>query len=542
MCCTTRVAKAVRTFLVAASLLGVGSALYAVPFIPDEGDDVFELDGNLTDDAHAGIDWETADGAPNVYYYHKISDNGEGQGAQDDNTVFAMKVFDEEPISGWDWKAPNNGKTTDKDNLINGTVVLYDFNGDLILYLQADRFDNNGNAYMGAWLFKGDVHPDTSDPDGGGFIGEHQDGDLLVMANFEKGGDRVNILMYEWSGGPDSGVVVPVTAEPGHAFSNSGGESAIYPYNNYLAKKKSVPVGTYPEYTLFEGRINLSYYYRDVKHEDIPCFSSALIETRSSASLSAELKDFIMFEDFETCGLSVTKECNNSVINASGTAYNNTYDFNVTNTGFGTITLVEVNDTIDGHSYMLPSISNLVGSHTFQHTFNDVLTMHNSVQVTSDGYDTVGDTADCEPPLIERNVTVTKHCKQQLEGVDTTDGNFTVVRVDFQGQVCNTGDSKIIVTKLEDLRGASYSKTITNFTPANGELTPGQCLDYSGSYYPPEPGNTCANHINNERGDHVRATYTEVLTNTTGLEAMSDEAVCPLCEAGCPWHPPVLLQ
>ena len=47
---------------------------------------------------------------------------------------------------------------------------------------------------------------------------------------------------------------------------------------------------------------------------------------------------------------------------------------------------------------------------------------------------------------VDTNVTVTKKCKTTLEGV----GGYTVVRVDFNGTVCNSGNAKINNIYLTD--------------------------------------------------------------------------------------------
>ncbi|MGH9962219.1 MAG: hypothetical protein ACREBC_34705, partial [Pyrinomonadaceae bacterium] len=103
---------------------------------------------------------------------------------------------------------------------------------------------------------------------------------------------------------------------------------------------KQGPVGTIQTNAFFEGAINLSAF----PALSTACFSSFLAETRSSASVTATLKDFVLGQ-FDTCPeISVTKVARDDAVCAGDPV---TYDYTVNNpTGFTlNVTLVDDNET-----------------------------------------------------------------------------------------------------------------------------------------------------------------------------------------------------
>lgn len=236
---------------------------------------------------------------------------------------------------------------------------------DMIMYLQADRYANDGSAYMGAWFFRESVTP----VNGGSFEGEHKNGDLLMLANFTNGGADVNITLYQWDYGTE-GYLLPLGSnlmgQYGFAIANPTPDGQVA-YSNYQAKDKKFAAGTYPEFSMFEGGFNLSKFYRDeLGVLNLPCFSTVMIETRSSAEINAVLKDFAISE-LETCGIDVSKRCTDMVINGTGDGFNSTYEINLTNTGFGDIDRVELNDTIGSMSDVWYE-DNVTGHTTYMYT------------------------------------------------------------------------------------------------------------------------------------------------------------------------------
>jgi predicted lipoprotein len=241
----------------------------------------FELDGN----AHAVVpnppdDWSMVySGTSNAQVSTGViidqpngNDNAFQQGSSDLND-----------IPTWHWTLFS---TPDKDDLLHGGAVLY--NNDKI-YFFGDRYATNGSAQMGFWLFKNAVYPNSD----GTFTGQHAVGDVLLLSDFVNGGGTPVIKAYKWvgSGGSDGSLdLLGVTGSDLFAIVNSSSQPSPWPY-----VPKFGPVNIFGPGGLFEGGIDLAAFSVSVD----PCFTSFILETRSSHSLSAELKDFI-FGNFYT--------------------------------------------------------------------------------------------------------------------------------------------------------------------------------------------------------------------------------------------------
>src|SRR2546430_16388679 len=75
----------------------------------------------------------------------------------------------------------------------------------------------------------------------------------------------------------------------------------------------------------------------------VPCFSSFLLETRSSQSTSAVLKDFVLGA-FPECHISLTKGCQCTAFHRDGSGFDYSFSGTVTNDGGGTVFNVPVTD------------------------------------------------------------------------------------------------------------------------------------------------------------------------------------------------------
>src|SRR5437867_2381899 len=126
-----------------------------------------------------------------------------------------------------------------------------------------------------------------------------------------------------------------LTGDEACAISNAVPTQAPWPYT-----PKSGAPGTFPQFSFFEGGINITAVFNGATP---PCFSSFLAETRSSTSLTAVLKDFVVGA-FPVCGIEITKTCPSSRFNADQTAFIYSYNGTVTNTGFGSLYDVTVVD------------------------------------------------------------------------------------------------------------------------------------------------------------------------------------------------------
>jgi hypothetical protein len=213
---------------------------------------------------------------------------------------------DDLDIPNWRW---TTGSVPDADEILNGYAAKYvNADDDQILYFGADRYATNGSKDFGFWFFHNDV---GTNPDGT-FSGAHQgnlapgDDDILILGTFTGGGATTNIRVFRWvtTGGnaTANGTVQGPAAAFGDCTSASDGDDGCGTVNNtttpvpwgYQAKGEAVPLQI-PSGGFVEGGINLTALGLE------GCFSSFVAETRSSPSVDAQLKDFIL-GDFEACG------------------------------------------------------------------------------------------------------------------------------------------------------------------------------------------------------------------------------------------------
>ena len=281
---------------------------------------IFELDGNTVDAAGGGDDWDTLfAGLGSSTAFTGVIPDLAGQ------TIFVTGGSkDDLDVSSWRHTA---GSVPDKDEITNAYAAAYlapdgpDQGSalDLILYFGSDRFAQNGTANVGFWFTQQTVAPIA----GGLFSGAHETGDTLVLSEFTNGGAVSTIQVWEWD--PDAiGVTCPsnvTTADEGCvdnegnlvlelASGNADCDSAAILSNacanvnsapitvpwGYLAKGNNAVDHVVPTGGFIEGGVNLSALRGGTQ----PCLSNFLAETRSSASIDAQLKDFVR-GDFELC-------------------------------------------------------------------------------------------------------------------------------------------------------------------------------------------------------------------------------------------------
>ncbi|SHG97722.1 hypothetical protein SAMN05443549_10993 [Flavobacterium fluvii] len=203
-----------------------------------------------------------------------------------------------------------DGQTKAKNDIANGaaglvnTVSYYDqatnsiktLTGGNYLVFAGDRTSNNGDAQIGFWFYQNGTGPveingnKIFDP-------EHSRGDILVLADFTGGGRLGTVKVYRWIGGGD------VTDESSSIVPNTNGNlettniASIVAENNTAGEpipegwdflSKRVPK-LYEQNEFYEGFVDLSALGDNVNK----CFSTVLLETRSSQSVTASLDDFI---------------------------------------------------------------------------------------------------------------------------------------------------------------------------------------------------------------------------------------------------------
>jgi hypothetical protein len=303
--------KGVRLRLLRAVLVVAAAALTL--FIPASGYAVhdlglFELDttapqyANTADDSGPGApyDWEsifdasgdqilTSATEPRLLKAEFNSDS-----ATPDTSYFAESNKDIDDVSTWECKSVNN--PTPKDEISNAYAALFvnTANNHVILYAGGERDKNNGNSFMGFWIFQGRVGCDSP----GNFSGQHTDGDVLILSNFTGGGDHPLVEVYEWQNGGltlvDSGNFCHTEGAGDDVCGEVNGTSfltAWAPHNtaaNPLDPNELLEIGVDLTSALNFGP------------SSVPCFSRFLAETRSSQETTATLKDFAG-GPFNTC-------------------------------------------------------------------------------------------------------------------------------------------------------------------------------------------------------------------------------------------------
>jgi uncharacterized repeat protein (TIGR01451 family) len=253
---------------------------------------------------------------------------------------------DERPISTgqqhWEWDDTND-VIPDKDDLSDAFAAAYrdPDSGHIIFYFGADRFDTSGDAEVGFWFFR---QPVTLDPKPD-FDGEHEVGDILVLANWGGSNKVGDIAVYEWIGGNKplqllkdttqaDCSVAPANDPVCAVVNNVGGETPPWSYTNKDGQH------SYQPSALFEGGIDVNEL---LGVQDIGCFSSFLASTRSSHSTDAQLKDFALGA-FPVCGIEVTKT--GDELSKIGDPVN--YTITVENTGQATLYKRNISDTLLG--------------------------------------------------------------------------------------------------------------------------------------------------------------------------------------------------
>ncbi|MFH4966446.1 hypothetical protein V8G69_15700, partial [Gaetbulibacter sp. M235] len=256
-----------------------------------------------------------------------------------DNAAYTAKVFvsdandtndsqftngaqDPDLISEWAW---TYGQTNDKGDISNSGAVLLDNR----IYFFGDRTAINGDAQIGFWFFLGGVGPDGDGIGNDPFTGMHVEGDLLALSNFTNGGGVVNLRIFRWVDNPADAfydttpLPDPTNAPNGdessgnlkflgvttNAFVNTqpinitehgpfaasviGGQDHVTP-STWNYQGKNVPSEGVPPYNQYHTG---AFFNGFISLEDLPpgaaCFSSYLLETRNSQSVTASLQDFV---------------------------------------------------------------------------------------------------------------------------------------------------------------------------------------------------------------------------------------------------------
>ena len=437
--------KGSRILLIAVLLLLPLAVLLAVH---DLG--IFELEGNALNDPAPGDDWDnvyngTGSSLASVFVGTGGIEVPVGEGGSDVTYFTGGGSKDNNDVS--QWKYTDGDVAPNKDDITDAYAATYtDPNGHTIIYFGADRFANNGDSQIGFWFFRS---PIGLDPDGT-FSGVHTVGDLLALSDFTQGGNISTIRVFEWvgTGGDSGGGTLDLVAEGVDCNTTPGGDAVCGTVNDgdtpspWPYTPKFGTAGTFPFGSIYEGGLDLT-----ALGIDLGCFSSFLAETRSSQSVSAQLKDFALGA-FDVCELTVDKD--GDTISKVG----DDVDYTITITNSGAITLYKQSIT-----------DTLLGDLTANAGCGASLAPGESCTINVSRTVQAGD-----PDPLPNTVTAVYDSKADLTGDEVPNEDSHSVNL-FQPsvQVEKTGDD---LSKIGD--GVTYGFTITNTSSAD---TPTLILD-----------------------------------------------------------------
>jgi hypothetical protein len=308
-------------FLIAPILLVACAAMFWIAgaqAVHDTG--AFELDGNATNGAAPGDDWD------NVCHQVTGSDcsttsDTTGATAVDwvaepnlNATIFTGGGSkDPQDVSNWAWK-DGAGGLPDKDNLLHSFAARYApssgfYAGHDLLFFGSDRLDNSGDAQQGFWFFQNPIGLGGGSVGGGtGFTGVHKTGDVLVVTDFSNGGGTSTITVYSWdptctkttgsTAGScgDANLRIKGTSTSANCATSAANDQFCGIVNSStitmpwsFTDKSGTPDNGALNGEFFEGGVDLTPLGLAGK-----CFASVASETRSSTSTTAVLKDFIL--------------------------------------------------------------------------------------------------------------------------------------------------------------------------------------------------------------------------------------------------------
>jgi len=505
-----------RTLLVCSVVLCAAVAMAQAPA------SLFQLDGNAAQTANYPCGAYTApcdymdllngSGGAGVITQHNVGHSAVNvyiNGSSSTSAFTGGGSKDANPISQWSYSTTSS---PNKDTLDAAYAAGYDL-GDFDVIFGADRLSPNGDANIGIWFFQQQVAPV---PGTSSFSGAHTNGDVFVISSFTGGGGTSTINVYAWdqpglpnaiNGGCASGVKNPavgqcaasniiVLALPttvcGNSFycaiTNSATTTATW-------ASYATPVDQLASPLFFEGGVDITQAFAAVGGS-VPCFSSFLVETRSSQSFTSVLKDFLA-GGFPVCSMSITKKCGLPSVNPGGTEITYPVTGTVTNTGIGTIYGAVVTDTITGGA------TNTISVTPSTLTAGQVGTWSDSSQTTAlSQSDQASAQASSNPsgtPLnitssniatatctdtVSTTLTVSKSCSTILQ--QAPNGTTVEVQVMYSGTVTNTGSSQVTGITLEDypdsiaLPNGSGTTVQSAFT-----LAPGGTFNYGPFTYIP---------------------------------------------------------
>jgi hypothetical protein len=373
-----------RVGVVGVVLAGAAIALLAYAAVLN---DTFEIDQDATaTNAAPGDDWDLllANGnASGAFVFDSDPINSSGDDNFSQGGSKDVRDISSAGITNTYWLNTTTAPP-DKDDIEHAFAASYTAagSGDLLIYFGADRFSNSGDSAIGFWFFQAEVSDNNNS---GVFSGKHTVGDILVTSDFRQGGGVGVINVFEWigtqAGGPlkllisralANGAAVPdvfcntavngFAANVACATSNRTAKAVPGNWTDGYTFKGVGASNQFPAGTFFEGGVNITALF---PNSTLPCFTSFLAMTRTSASTTAQLKDYVA-GSFPVCGIDVGKACDLNAppsINSDGTSVHTTFAVPITNSGSSSVYNVKLTeDALSNSNNLNCSITKINGS------------------------------------------------------------------------------------------------------------------------------------------------------------------------------------
>jgi uncharacterized repeat protein (TIGR01451 family) len=364
--------------LLLAVLAALGAFLTASSALAVHDHGLFELDvvdgvgdGNTIDEAAPGDDWEnvfndTSSAFATSFIVDTFANNPIVGFPTPENSFFTgggskdtecLQDPCATPLGGaggpWIYDTVND-VVPDKNDILHAFAAAYDDpdDGHTIFYFGLDTYSVQGASNAGFWFFRQRVGLALlGDPSAeqGFFTGEHSDGDVFVAVAYTQGGKVGTVDVYQWDStlGPGSKPLGPQLVFSAADCADAAADDDVCgvinqtpgedPPWNYLNKDGG---STYESAAFVEFGLDINAV---LGTDEIGCFSSFLAETRSSQSLTAQLKDFALGE-FPVCGIDVVKESDG--LSKPGDDVD--YTITVENTGRATLYKQSITDSLQG--------------------------------------------------------------------------------------------------------------------------------------------------------------------------------------------------
>jgi len=446
-------------------------------------------------------------------------------GATDDISYHTGSDKDYQEIfdgSSADWGCQTSANATSKADILNTYFIVTSVEEadgpHQVVYIGAERDSQHGSAFNGYWILQSGISVPGATTTAGqldctpnaplDFSGQHVCGDVLILFNYETGGRIGRVAAYQWQPGfGTSNVGCDGVASTGDEcpFPNSAeshdplclivdvanGDCRLVSASDDLCGRVNgepecqptrrkpqpcsgpgsfsrpwAPDSTVAPTTFSEAGIDLTALGLNL------CVGAFMAETRSSPSVHATLKDYVLATGLTECGVGLTKTPSVTDV-CEGRDAPVTYTYVVSS---GSPTALTVNLSDDNGTPGDPSDDidvdggagfSLAGgaSQTFTITqiINTSTTNTVTASATAGGFSATA-TAEATVAAYICTIDVTKVCLG-----DTT-------TVTFSGTVTNTGTALLKnVTVTDDQAGSVFG-------PA--DLVPGASANYSGSFVP----------------------------------------------------------